>query len=197
MIAIVNNGGHNISSVKFALERLGYRSVITSKIVEIQNSDKVILPGVGSAKDSIKRLKDNNLIQCIKNLKQPVLGICLGMQLFFKFSEEGDVNLLNVINGTVEHFKSIKNRSIPHMGWNTIKKDIDHPIFYNIKDQDYFYFVHSYFVPKNAFTIASCFYEENFTSVVNKKNFIGCQFHPERSGVAGSQFLKNFIEITL
>ena len=101
MIAIVNNGGHNISSVKFALERLGYRSVITSKIVEIQNSDKVILPGVGSAKDSIKRLKDNNLIQCIKNLKQPVLGICLGMQLFFNFSEEGDVNLLNVINGTV------------------------------------------------------------------------------------------------
>ena len=132
MIAIVNNGGHNISSVKFAMERLGYRSVITSKIVEIQNSDKVILPGVGSAKDSIKRLKDNNLIQCIKNLKQPVLGICLGMQLFFNFSEEGDVNLLNVISGTVQHFKYIKNRSIPHMGWNTIKKDIDHPIFYNI-----------------------------------------------------------------
>ena len=195
MIAIVDSGGANIASVIFALERLGVQGKLTADPVVIQSAERVILPGVGAAKDAMKKLTERELVACIQNLKQPVLGICLGMQLLFGHSEEGDVDMLDVLPGSVQHFKKAEDKTIPHIGWNNVMIKSDHPLFQGLHDNSYFYFVHSYFVPESDCTLGSCDYGEMFSAIVAKDNFMGCQFHPERSGAAGAQILKNFVEM--
>ena len=197
MIAVVDSGGANIASVMFALERLGVEARLTSDPNEINAAPRVILPGVGAAKAAMNQLETLDLIDLIRGLKQPVLGICLGMQLLFTHSEEGDVDLLNIIKGDVKYFTPKEGKTIPHMGWNTVSIKKNHQFLKDIPNDSYFYFVHSYYAACNENTIGQCDYDDAFTAIVSKDNFIGCQFHPERSGDAGAKLLKNFTEITL
>jgi len=199
MIVIIDSGGANIASVRFALERLGVESILTSDRSIIEAADRVILPGVGAAGSAIEKLNDYDLIDCIKGLTQPVLGICLGMQLLFSKSKEGDVDIdmLNIIDGTVSKFDSKKCDVVPHMGWNTVSVERDHAIMEGVPDNSYFYFVHSYFAGLGEYSVGKTEYGEGFSSIVVKDNFIGCQFHPERSGSVGAQLLKNFSERSL
>ena len=194
MIVIIDSGGANIASVKFALERLGVESVLSSDADVIQNAERVILPGVGAAGAAMQKLNDYGLVDCIRNLKQPVLGICLGMQLLFSKSDEGDVDLLDIIDGRVSHFDKAQCDVVPHMGWNTVSFKNDHSITKGLPDGSYFYFVHSYRADVSDSTIGETDYGTPFSAIVAQDNFIGCQFHPERSGEVGAQLLKNFIE---
>lgn len=199
MIVIIDTGCANLSSVRFAIERLGY-DVIVSKDPEIlQKADKLFLPGVGTAKEAMKNLINRDLVEEIKKLTQPVLGICLGMQMLAEGSEEGfaeetTIKTLGLVDGYVEAMDVAPLRS-PHMGWNQITPKLDEPLFKDIPAGTYFYFVHSYALPVNENTIASCEYGTPFTAAVNKDNFYGVQFHPERSGKAGAQLIKNFLEL--
>ena len=197
MIAVVDSGGANIASVMFALERLGVEAELTSDAQKIQGAPRVILPGVGAAKAAMGQLQSLDLVEVIRDLSQPVLGICLGMQLLFSHSEEGNVELLDIVEGDVKHFTPNEGKTIPHMGWNTVSLQVDHAIFRDVPDNSYFYFVHSYYAACNENTIGQCDYDDQFTAIVAKDNFVGCQFHPERSGITGAQILKNFIEMKL
>jgi len=194
MIAIIDSGGANIASIKFALERLNIKAMLTRNIDTIKAADRVILPGVGSAPGAMRKLSDYSLIDCIQSLTQPVLGICLGMQLLFKHTQEGDVEMLDIIPGKIEKFATEIGKTIPHTGWNTVH-GYDHKLLRDIPQDSFFYFVHSYFAPIGDFNIGTCNYGESFSAIVVKDNFIGCQFHPERSGEMGSLLLKNFAEI--
>jgi glutamine amidotransferase len=178
MIAIIDSGGANIASVQFALERLGAESVLTRDAAEIAAADRVLLPGVGAAPVAMQALKDAQLIEPIRKLRQPVLGICLGMQLLFGRA-----------------FRSEGGRSVPHMGWNRLHPTTTHPLLAGLPDVAHVYFVHSYFVPVNDATIAACQYGEDFTAIAAMDNFMGCQFHPERSGQVGARILQNFLEM--
>ncbi|MCJ8294788.1 MAG: imidazole glycerol phosphate synthase subunit HisH [Colwellia sp.] len=209
---IVDTGCANLASVKFAVERLGYQVTITDDIELIQQADKVILPGVGSAKHAMANIKAKNLVTVLQNLTQPVLGFCLGMQLMTESSTEGNklstegekssteggkdnvVPCLNLIPTKVEPLKAQENR-LPHMGWNTLTQVSDHPIFNGVTTGDYFYFVHSFAAPVSEYTIASCEYGSTFSAAIAKDNFIGCQFHPERSSALGSKIIQNFLEL--
>ncbi|TYK64590.1 imidazole glycerol phosphate synthase subunit HisH [Colwellia echini] len=195
---IVDTGCANLSSVKFAVERLGFDVTITDDVELIKQAKKVIFPGVGSAKHAMENIKAKNLIDVLQGLKQPVLGFCLGMQLMTESSTEGDsekvVPCLNLIPTKVEPLKAIGNR-LPHMGWNTLTHVSDHPIFNGISVGDYFYFVHSFAAPISEYTIASCEYGSAFSAAIAKDNFIGCQFHPERSSALGSKIIQNFLEL--
>ena len=195
---IVDTGCANLASVKFAVERLGYQVTITDDIELIQQADKVILPGVGSAKHAMANIKAKNLVTVLQNLTQPVLGFCLGMQLMTESSTEGGkdnvVPCLNLIPTKVKPLKAQENR-LPHMGWNTLIQVSDHPIFNGITTGDYFYFVHSFAAPVSEYTIASCEYGSTFSAAIAKDNFIGCQFHPERSSALGSKIIQNFLEL--
>ena len=202
---IVDTGCANLASVKFAVERLGYKVTITDDIELIQQADKVILPGVGSAKHAMANIKAKNLVTVLQNLTQPVLGFCLGMQLMTESSTEGNksstadnnantVPCLNLIPTKIEPLKAQENR-LPHMGWNTLTQVSDHPIFNGITTGDYFYFVHSFAAPVSEYTIASCEYGSTFSAAIAKDNFIGCQFHPERSSALGSKIIQNFLEL--
>ena len=195
MIAIIDSGGANIASVQFALERLGAESVLTRDVAEIAAADRVLLPGVGAAPVAMQALKDAQLIEPIRKLRQPVLGICLGMQLLFGRSAEGDTNLLGILDGDCLAFRPEVGRSVPHMGWNRLHPTTTHPLLAGLPDVAHVYFVHSYFVPVNDATIAACQYGEDFTAIAAKDNFMGCQFHPERSGQVGSHILQNFLEM--
>ena len=195
MIAIIDSGGANIASVQFALERLGARSVLTRDAAEITAADRVILPGVGAAPVAMKALSDAKLIEPIRQLCQPVLGICLGMQLLFGHSFEGNMDLLGILDGTCQAFIPAEGRSVPHMGWNRLHPTTTHPLMAGLPDVAHVYFVHSYFLPVNDTTIAACHYGEEFTAIANKDNFMGCQFHPERSGHVGARILQNFLEM--
>lgn len=198
-IVIIDTGCANLSSVKFAIERLGY-SVSVSKEPEIlQKADKLFLPGVGTAKEAMANLIERDLVEQIKSLTQPVLGICLGMQMLAEASEEGFgdqpiIKTLGIVKGHIEKMDVAPLRS-PHMGWNQVNAKADNPLFKNIPANSYFYFVHSYALPVTENTIASCDYGKPFTAAVNKDNFYGVQFHPERSGKAGAQLIKNFLEL--
>ncbi len=194
MIAIIDSGGANIASVMFALERLDMQSVLTSDAGEISEAERVILPGVGAAKAAMDRLQALALVDCIRALTQPVLGLCLGMQLLFDRSEEGDVDMLGVIPGTVKRFDEARSGIVPHMGWNSVSKRKNHPLLRDMPDESYFYFVHSYRAPVNDSAVGVCNYGTSFSAVVAKDNFMGCQFHPERSGKIGAQILRNFVE---
>ncbi|CAL4319059.1 Imidazole glycerol phosphate synthase subunit HisH [Buchnera aphidicola (Eriosoma lanigerum)] len=194
-IVILNTGCANLLSVKLAIDRLGYDSKISCDILQIYNSDKIIIPGVGSMASVMNQLYQLNLIEIIKNITQPVLGICLGMQVLSMFSEEsGGIKGLDIIPVNVSLLNT-NGLSLPHTGWNKINFNIDHLLFKNINIKDRFYFVHSYAIPINKFTIASTFYGMEFTSVIQKNNFFGVQFHPEKSGLLGNRLLKNFLEI--
>ncbi|TEW52870.1 imidazole glycerol phosphate synthase subunit HisH [Psychromonas algicola] len=207
MIVIIDTGCANLSSVRFAVERLGYEVVVSKDPVILQQATKLFLPGVGTAKEAMANLIDRNLVEEIKKLTQPVLGICLGMQMLAEGSEEvfaeeaasenaetEVINTLGLVDGFVEKMDVAPLRS-PHMGWNQITPKLDEPLFKDIPAGSYFYFVHSYALPVNENTIASCEYGSPFTAAVNKDNFYGVQFHPERSGKAGAQLIKNFLEL--
>jgi glutamine amidotransferase len=194
MLAIVDSGGANISSVRFALERLGVRGELTADPAIIRAAERVILPGVGSAVEGMKRLQAKGLVDCVRGLTQPVLGICLGMQLLFENSEEGPTETLGLIPGTVALLPESPGITVPHMGWNTVLTGRDPGLLDGIGPDARFYFVHSYAAPVNAFTVASCDHGRPFTAIVQRGNFSGVQFHPERSGPAGARLLKNFVE---
>lgn len=195
MIAIIDSGGANISSVLFALERLDVKAELTSDPAVISAAERVILPGVGAAGNAMRLLREKNLEDCIRGLKQPVLGICLGMQLLFAHSEEGGVGMLGILPGTVGHFAPQAGLTVPHMGWNSVTRAGAHPLLDGVADGSYFYFVHSYHAPPSAHAIGICTYGGPFPAIVAKGNFMGCQFHPERSGAAGARLLKNFSEM--
>jgi len=198
MNVIVDTGCANLSSVRFAVERLGYEVTITDDVELIKQADKVIFPGVGSAKHAMNNIKAKNLVSVLQQLTQPVLGFCLGMQLMTESSTEGvdknTVPCLNLIPTTVEPLKAQEKR-LPHMGWNTLKSVSSHPIFKGVTAGDYFYFVHSFAAPISEYTIASCEYGSEFSAAIAKDNYIGCQFHPERSSALGSKIIKNFLEL--
>ncbi len=198
---IVDTGCANLSSVLFAIRRIGFEATITDDTALIKSASKVILPGVGNAKHAMKNIAEKELVECLQSLTQPVLGFCLGMQLMCKVSYESTVGqhqeaieCLDLIPTEVLPLPANGLR-LPHMGWNTLTSVIDHPVFRGINIGDYFYFVHSFAAPISRFTAASCEYGQAFSAAIIKDNFIGCQFHPERSGDNGSKIIKNFLEM--
>jgi glutamine amidotransferase len=193
-LAIIDSGGANIASLRAALARLGAESVVTSDAATIQRAPKVLLPGVGSASSAMTKLRGAGLDRIIPTLKQPLLGICLGMQLLFDRSEEGPAETLGVIPGSVEKLKSAKGRPVPHMGWNQFVPSRVDPLLDGVSGLDHVYFVHSFAVPVSAHTLASTEYGIEFSAVVRRENFCGTQFHPERSGVVGARILANFLK---
>ena len=193
-ITIIDTGCANLSSVKFALDRLGYQADITRDLDKIQSADKLLLPGVGTALAAMRNLHDRKLIETIQNAQQPMLGICLGMQLMTDYSTEGDVPTLALMNARTELLPDC-GLPLPHMGWNKVNYQAGHHLFRGIEEGAYFYFVHGFAMPVCSATIAHSTYGEAFTAAVQQDNFFGVQFHPERSGQAGSQLLKNFLEM--
>jgi glutamine amidotransferase len=194
MLAIVDSGGANIASVRFALERLGVRGELTADPAVIRGAERVILPGVGSAVEGMRRLQARGLVDCVRGLTQPVLGVCLGLQLLFESSAEGPTGTLGLIPGCVTLLPAAPGLQVPHMGWNTVLTGKDVPLLDGIDPDARFYFVHSYAGPVNAFTLASCDHGRPFAAIVQRGNFSGVQFHPERSGAAGARLLQNFVE---
>ncbi|MFT7682738.1 MAG: glutamine amidotransferase [Moritella dasanensis] len=193
-VVIIDTGCANLSSVRFAIERLGYSVAVSRDADVLSNADKLFLPGVGTAQEAMKNLADRELIDLVKSLTQPVLGICLGMQLLAEFSAEGNVATLGLISGSIDPMPS-KGVRLPHMGWNQIEPQQDNPLFKDIPSGSYFYFVHSYALAVGGDTIATCTHGAPFTAAVNRNNFYGVQFHPERSSKAGAQLIKNFLEM--
>jgi len=191
-IVIINYGAGNIQSIKFAIQRLGYEAVLSNNEDEIRNADKVIFPGVGEASSAMKMLKSTGLDKVIPTLKQPVLGICLGMQLMCKYCEEGDTKGLNIFDVDVIKFND--NEKVPQIGWNQIE-NLKSYLFKGIKEKEYMYLVHSFYVPMYDEAIATTNYGIKYASALQEKNFYGVQFHPEKSSKAGAQILKNFLEL--
>lgn len=193
MIAVVNTGGANLASVTNALDRLQLSWELTADQTKIQQADRVILPGVGAAKDSMDRLVAAELPQVLRGLQRPTLGICLGMHLLFDDSTEGDAKCLGIIPGTVEPITRRPGITIPHMGWNAIERAADDtPLLDGIPNGSYFYFVHSYRAPVGEHVCAVADHGEPIPCVVARNNFFGTQFHPERSAEAGARLLENF-----
>ncbi len=196
MITIIDYNAGNLFSVKSALERLGEKYVITSKKEEIERAEKIIFPGVGRASQSMNELKKLDLIETIKNLKVPFLGICLGAQLLFDFSEEDNTKCLSIISGDIKRFQLPQELKIPHIGWNNIKITKDDKFTEGISDKDNVYFVHSYYIDtNNKYILGKTEYGISFTSIVKNNNFYGVQFHPEKSGKSGEKLLQNFISL--
>lgn len=194
-LAIIKYNAGNIQSVSFALERLGIDFSITENPEEIQSAEKVIFPGVGEASTTMEYLRNRNLDRLIVSLKQPVLGICLGMQLMCRHSEENDTTCLGIFNETVKRFIPQGDMKVPHMGWNSLSLGngwMDHAI-----ESQYAYFVHSYYVPLNAYTSAVTDYINPFSAALHWKNFYAVQFHPEKSARTGELVLKSFLRIKL
>ncbi len=191
-VTIIDYGAGNIKSIQFALKRLGVDAVLSNKIEEITQSDRVIFPGVGEASSAMKKIKQRQLDVLIPNLKQPVLGICLGMQLMCTSTEENNTKGLGIFNTEVKKFTP--KVKVPHMGWNTIN-NLSSSLFNGINEEEYMYLVHSYYAQKCTEMIATTNYEITYASALQKNNFYGVQFHPEKSGNKGQQILKNFIEL--
>ena len=209
-LAIIDSGGANISSVMHALKRLGAESVFTRDAETIRSAERVILPGVGAAGAAMSRLRELGLVECIRELQQPVLGICLGMQLLFEKSTEAHMDeahpdearlevdgaeCLGIIPGTLEKLQPSEGVRVPHMGWNTTTVVKEHPLLSGLPQKPWFYFVHSYRAPIGASTLASCTHGETFAAIVCRDNFHGAQFHPERSARHGARLLANFMEL--
>lgn len=194
MIAIINTGVANLRSVANALERLDRPYTLTTDAEVIQTAEHVILPGVGHARASMKSLQQLQLIEVIQQLKQPVLGICLGMQILFEQTEEGDVACLSLLPGQVSRILDC-GLSLPHMGWNSLEWDEPSPLLRGLDQGSRVYFVHSFRAPVNATTRASTHYGEAIPAVVSQDNYFGTQFHPERSGDVGSTILRNFLSL--
>jgi len=192
-IAVVNSGGANISSVLHALHRLGAEPRFTADPELISGADRVILPGVGAAGRAMDVLRSHGLTEVIRNLRQPVLGICLGMQLLFDSSQEDDTQLLGLIPARLERLPDADGLRVPHMGWNAISNQRLHPLTDPL-DNQWFYFVHSYAAPVGDWTLSTSTHGSAFSAIVQKDNFIGAQFHPERSAKAGAELLRRFLE---
>ncbi len=190
-IAIIDYGAGNVRSVQFALERLGYEAICTNDAQEIRDADKVIFPGVGEASSAMLELERFGLDELIPQLEQPVLGICLGMQLMCKHSQENDTNCLDIF--PIEVLRFDDQLKVPQIGWNRIS-GLKTDLFDGLSEDTYVYYVHSYYVPDNPYSIASTDYGLNYSGAIRKDNFYACQFHPEKSSDAGERILKNFIE---
>ncbi|MEH6619426.1 imidazole glycerol phosphate synthase subunit HisH [Maribacter arcticus] len=191
-IVIINYGAGNIQSIKFAIKRLGYEAVLSSDVSEIENADKVIFPGVGEASSAMKKLRDSGLDKLIPTLKQPVLGICLGMQLMCHSSEEGNTTGLGIFDVDVVKFDS--SVKVPQIGWNQINK-LKSDLFHGVTENEHIYLVHSFYAPLCTETIAECSYGLDYTAALKKDNFYGTQFHPEKSSGVGEKILKNFLNM--
>jgi len=192
-VAIIDSGGANIASLLFALERLGFDARLTTDADVISSADRVILPGVGAAADAMRRLRDSGLVDVIRALQQPVLGICLGMQLLAEASEEEDVDCLGIIPGVACRLPVAAGFPVPNMGWCPVTRVADTPLLDSIADGSYFYFVHSYALPLSEFTLATAQHTDAFSAVIGRNNFVAAQFHPERSSADGARLLRNFL----
>ena len=194
-VAVVKYNAGNIRSVDYALKRLGVEAVITADKEELQSADKVIFPGVGEAETTMNHLMATGLDELIKNLRQPVFGICLGMQLMCRYSEEGEVDCLNIFDVDVKRFVPQKHEDkVPHMGWNTIGQT-NSKLFESFTEEEFVYFVHSFYVPTCDFTAATTDYIHPFSAALHKDNFYATQFHPEKSGKTGEKILTNFLNL--
>lgn len=192
-IAIIDSGGANIASLVYALQRLSTPAQLTTDRQTIERADKVILPGVGAARAAMDRLREHDLVDTIRNLSQPVLGICLGMQLLVEASEEEDVDCLGIIPGVARKLEGGVTCPVPNMGWCATHPVGQHALLDGIDDGTYFYYVHSYAVPVSDHTLATAEHSKTFSAVISKDNFVAAQFHPERSSTAGSRLLSNFL----
>lgn len=197
-LVIIKYNAGNIQSVLYALERIGVEALVTDDEALIKSADKVIFPGVGEASTAMSYLKERRLDTIIKNLTQPVLGICLGMQLMCAYSEENSTDCLGIFDEQVKKFNpdnlSQSNLKVPQIGWNTIA-DLQSPLFADIKENSYCYFVHGYYAAKGEHTIATTDYVLPYSAALHRNNFYGVQFHPEKSAAVGEQILKNFIKL--
>ena len=198
-LVIIDTGCANLSSVRMAIERLGVTVKVSCDAKEILAADKLILPGVGTAKAAMHNLHERHLVELIRNAKQPLLGFCLGMQMLAQASEEhmggeSDIHCLGIVPGKVK-LMEVGTLRLPHMGWNQVIHDGTNPLFDGIPSGSYFYFVHSYALEVTDATLATCDYGTPFTAVVGKENFFGAQFHPERSGKVGAQLIQNFLSL--
>lgn len=193
-LVIIDTGCANISSVRFAIERLGYAVEVTDDPERIGAADKVFLPGVGAAAAAMEQIRDKGLAELMPQLSQPVLGICLGMQLMTRFSEEGQAQCLAMIDTEVRRMQ-VGELRLPHMGWNQVRAEQNSMLFKGIEDGSYFYFVHSFAVTVGNHTLSSCDYGGRFSASIAQNNFYGVQFHPERSGPVGARLLDNFIQL--
>tara|TARA_B100001059_G_scaffold158352_1_gene157969 strand:+ start:1713 stop:2327 length:615 start_codon:yes stop_codon:yes gene_type:complete len=199
-VVIIDTGCANVSSVKFAIERLGYTVEISKEPEVVLAADKLFLPGVGTANEAMKNLQERDLVALVKQVEKPLLGICLGMQLLGKLSQEKGqkadelVECLGLCEGEVRLLDT-GDLPLPHMGWNTVTATPNHSLFKDIEEGEYFYFVHSFAMPVGDYTIAQCDYGNPFTAAVQSGNYYGVQFHPERSSKAGSKLIQNFLEL--
>lgn len=194
MIAIIKYKAGNTASVANALDRLGADYFFAKTPEELESAKGVIFPGVGHASSAMESLKEKGVDEWLKKTKKPVLGICVGMQLFFETSSEGNTVGLGIIPGALQKFDETKAK-VPHMGWNKLQDAGKHPLLKNLIPKHYFYFVHSYYAPVSEHTLATCNYINDFSAIVAKDNFIGVQFHPEKSGSVGSMILQNFLDL--
>ena len=194
-VAIIDSGGANIASLLFAFERLGVAAELTTDAEIIRRSPRVLLPGVGAARNAMQRLEEAGLVDVIRGLTQPVLGICLGMQLLCDASEEEDVECLGIVPGVAKRLSVADGCPVPNMGWCATTSAAPHPLLDGIDDGSYFYYVHSYAVPVAENTLATARHTTEFSAVIGKNNFVAAQFHPERSSKAGARLLQNFLDI--
>jgi glutamine amidotransferase len=192
---IIDSGGANLASLQFAFERLGANTRVSADAAEIRSAPRVILPGVGSAADAMTRLRNSHVADLLPSLTQPVLGICLGMQLLFEHSEEGDTDCLGILPDSVRRLQPMQGRPVPHMGWNQLAPVREDPLLDGIAPNDYVYFVHSFAVPVCDVTLASADYGVTLSAIVRRGNFWGTQFHPERSARVGARVLANFLKL--
>lgn len=191
MITIIDYNAGNTASVIYALQRLGYQSLVTYDAREILQASHIILPGVGEARSAMRILQQRQLDKLLRQTRQPVLGICLGLQLLCTASDEGPAGCLGIFEAQVKRFPA--SGVVPHMGWNNLIQRENSPLFHNIRDTDNMYYVHSYYAPPGLYTSAVCDYLVTFSAAMEKDNYYGVQFHPEKSGDAGMQLLKNFL----
>jgi glutamine amidotransferase len=195
-LVIIDSGGANIASLQYAIDRLGVTSELTTDPEKVRSATHVILPGVGAAADCMTRLQRSpGLVDTIRNLRQPMLGICVGMQLLFESSEEGEVPCLGLLPGRVRRFADRDDLPVPHMGWNQLEFEPGSALLQDIAPGDHVYFVHSYSAPVGPLTLATSNYGESFSALVQSGNVFGAQFHPERSARTGSLLLRNFIQL--
>lgn len=193
-VAVIKYNAGNVQSVQFALERIGIQAVWTDDPEIIGRAGRVVFPGVGEASSAMRYLNTSGLSKVIAGLSQPVLGICLGLQLFCKHSEEGDTECLALVDEQVRKFEARPALKVPHMGWNAVE-NLQGPLFQGISEGERFYFVHSYYADQGTHTIATADYGRPFSAALQRDNFFAVQFHPEKSGLAGSRLLQNFLSL--